>query len=90
MDRTNSLRLGLAPAIQDYDIDTPMITASEEHPPAVVALMEFWVNCGRVQGKICAQLYGPAATSLAPDERTRIAEGFVEELEQIHHRKTKV
>lgn len=90
MDRNNSLRLAHALAIQDYDIDTPMITTSDEYPPATIALMRFWVECGRVQGKICTQLYGPAASSLAPDERARIAEAFADELERIHQRKTKV
>lgn len=90
MDRHNSLILGLAPAIQDYDIDTPMITASDEYSPEIVALMRFWVECGRVQGKICTQLYGPAASSLAPDERARIAEVFACELEDIRRRKIQV
>lgn len=90
MDRNNSIRLGHAPAIQDHDIDTPMITTSEEYPPAVVALMKFWVEYGRVQGKICTQLYGPAASSLAPEERARMAEAFADGLEQIRQRKIKV
>ena len=90
MDRNNSFRLGHAPAIQDYDIDTPMITVSDECPPATVAMMTFWMECGRIQGKICTQLYGPTVSSLAPDERVRIAESFADELEQIHQRKTKV
>jgi hypothetical protein len=90
MDRNNSLCLGYAPAIQDYDIDTPMLTTSDEYPPAVIAMIRFWVECGRVQGKICTQLYGPAALSLTPDERARIAEGFVYEMEQVHQRKSKV
>jgi len=90
MDRNNSLRLGHAPAIQDYDIDTPMLTASDDYPPAVIELLRFWVDCGRVQGKIRTQLYGPAASSLTPEDRARIAEAFAEELEEIHRRKTKV
>lgn len=90
MDRNNSIRLGHAPAIQDYDIDTPMITTSAEYSPAVVALMRFWVEYGRVQGKICTQLYGPTASPLAPEERARMAEAFADELEHIRQRKIKV
>ena len=90
MDRNNSIRLGHAPAIQDYDIDTPMITTSDEYSPAVVALMKFWVEYGRVQGKICTQLYGPAASPLAPEERACMAEAFADELEHIRQRKIKV
>ena len=90
MDRNNSIRLGHAPAIQDYDIDTPMITTSHEYSPAAVALMNTWVEYGRVQGKICTQLYGPAASPLAPEERARIAEAFADELEHIRQRKIKV
>lgn len=89
MDRNTSLRLGRAPSIQDYDIDTPMLKSSSKNQ-ATVALLNFWVECGRVQGKICTQLNGPAATSLTPDERARLAEGFADELEEIHQRKIKV
>ena len=89
MDRNTSLRLGRASSIQDYDIDTPMLKTSSKNP-AIVALLSFWVECGRLQGKICTQLNGPAAASLTPDERVRLAEGFADELEDIHQRKMKV
>lgn len=89
MDRNNSFRLGHQPALQDCDISTPMMTSDEDYPAAFIPLMRFWVDCGRVQGKICTQLYGPAASALPADERAHIAEAFASELELIHERKTK-
>lgn len=90
LDRSNSLRLGRAPAINDYDIDTPMPTVSDRNPPTTVAMLEFWIECARVQGKVCIQLYGPSASFLAPNERIRLAEALSDELEQIHQRKLEV
>lgn len=88
LDRSNALRLGRPPAIQDHDIDTPM--PSDDNPPALVALVRFWVETGRVQGKICNTLYGPAARSLTYDARAANAEAFADELDQIHKRRQKV
>lgn len=88
LDRSNALRLGRPPAIQDRDIDCPML--SDESPPALVALVKFWVETGRVQGKICNSLYGPAARSLSSDERATTAEAYADELDQIHQRRLKV
>lgn len=90
MDRKNSLSLGHAPVLQDYDIDTPMMKTSDEYPSEIVALMRPWVECARIQGKIFSQLYAPAASSLAPEERARIAEGLADELERINERKLEV
>ncbi len=90
MDRGNALRLGYAPAIQDYDIDTPMPVVSEQYPLAIVTIKKYWVDCSRVQGQICTKLYGPAASALPPDERARLAEAFADELDQIYRRKVEV
>ena len=90
MDRNISFRLGHAPAIQDYDVDTPMMIENDKCPSSIIELMTFWVDCGRVQGRICTQLYGPAASSLTPEDRARIAESLADELERIHQRKSKV
>ncbi|KAF4464017.1 fungal specific transcription factor domain [Fusarium albosuccineum] len=89
MDRNTSLRLGRGPALQDSDIDTPMPTPSDDFPAAMIDMVKFWVECGRVQGKISMQLYGPATSALAPGERAHIAEELADELEQIHGRKIK-
>ncbi|KAF4965820.1 hypothetical protein FSARC_6413 [Fusarium sarcochroum] len=89
LDRNTSLRLGRSPALQDYDIRTPMLTPDDDAPPATVNMIRFWVECGRVQGKISTQLYGPEASSLDPDKRARLAESLADELEEIHQRKTK-
>ncbi|KAH8714022.1 putative transcriptional regulatory protein C11D3.07c [Beauveria bassiana] len=87
MDRGNALRLGYAPAIQDYDIDTPMPVVSEQYPSTIVTIKKYWVDCARVQGQICTRLYGPAASALPPAERAQLAEAFADELDQIYRRK---
>ncbi|KAJ9635110.1 hypothetical protein H2199_008596 [Coniosporium tulheliwenetii] len=78
---------GATVPIQDRDIDSPML--SDENPPALVALVKFWVDTGCVQGKICNSLYGPAAKSLSSDARAATAEAFADELDQIHQRRLK-
>ncbi|KAF5010795.1 hypothetical protein FDECE_3057 [Fusarium decemcellulare] len=89
LDRNTSLRLGRAPAIQDSDIDTPIPIPSDDFPVAMTDMVKFWVECGRVQGKISMQLYGPAASTLPPGERAHVAEELADELERIHERKIK-
>lgn len=89
-DRNISFRLGHAPAIHDSDIHTPMMTESAGFIAPIVELMTFWVDCGRAQGRICAELYGPRSSSLSFDERVCIAENLANELNQIHERKSKV
>ncbi|EMC96618.1 hypothetical protein BAUCODRAFT_483952 [Baudoinia panamericana UAMH 10762] len=89
MDRNIAFRLGHAPAIQDYDIDTPLLMENDACPLPVVELMIFWIDCARIQGKICTQLYGPAASDLAPEDRVRVALTLADELERIHQRKGK-
>lgn len=49
--------------------------------------MTFWVDCGRVQGKICTQLYSPAASNLTDEERARVAHNLAQELEKVYQRK---
>ena len=88
LDRSNALRLGRPPAIQDRDIDSPML--SDENPPALIELVKFCVDAGCVQGKICNTLYGPAAKSLSSEARAATAEAFANELDQIHQRRLKV
>lgn len=88
MDRTTSLRLGRAPAINDDDIDTP-VTPSDK-TPGLPALLRFWTECARVQGKVSSQLYGPRARTLHQNERARIAEALAAELDEIHERNAKV
>lgn len=90
MDRGNALRLGYAPAIQDYDIDTPRPVVSEQYPLAIVTMKKYWIDCAKVQGQICTRLYGPAASALLPDERARLAESLADELDQIYQQKIEV
>lgn len=90
IDRNNSLRLGRAPAIQDYDIDTPMVERNSEYHPAIISLMRFWVQCGRAQGKICTALYGPAGDTLDPQDRVRTIDALAQDLEQAYSLKSKV
>ena len=49
--------------------------------------MTFWVDCGRVQGKISTQLYGPSASTLTDEDRAGIAKNLAGELDKIYQRK---
>lgn len=49
--------------------------------------MTFWIECGRIQGKICTQLYTPAAFALSDEDRARLARDLADELELIYQRK---
>lgn len=41
MNRDNALRLGYAPALRDFDIDSPMLVESQDCPVSVVVLIKF-------------------------------------------------
>lgn len=49
--------------------------------------MTFWIDCGRVQGKICTQLYTPVAFTLSDTDRAQVAQDLADELERIYQRK---
>lgn len=87
IDRNISFRLGQPPALQDYDIDTPVMLDNDGRHPSAKEFIKFWVDCGKVQGTICTQLYGPAASHKSDLDRALLAERLAGELEQIYLRK---
>jgi len=74
-DKTISLRLGCASAIQDWDITLPFIPTGEQHTSAPNGnhMLSYWVKVARVQGQIYEKLFCPAAFLRSSDERTSIA-----------------
>ncbi|CZT20927.1 uncharacterized protein RCC_06788 [Ramularia collo-cygni] len=89
IDRNISFRLGQTPTIQDFDISTSLILNNDSRHPSVRELMNFWIDCGRVQGKICTQLYTPAAFSMTDEERAQTAQSLADEVTQTYQRKHK-
>lgn len=90
MDRSNSFRLGLAPVLQDGDIDTPLIAESSDYPPSMITLMRWLVELARIQGKIRTQLYGAAGASLPDEEKAQIAETLANETKSLYAVKAQV
>nr|POE81227.1 hypothetical protein CFP56_77449 [Quercus suber] len=84
MDRSNSLRLGRAPAIHDAYISSPKPSPSMQFDASITHLFHFWIDTAAVIGKICEQLYSPVALAQVPLERIRIAESLADELQQIY------
>lgn len=85
-----AFRLGRAPALDDRDIDTPMVTVSEVNTIMAVAMTKTWVECGRVQGTISTRLYGPQSATLSGEEKVHIAEDCATRLDKIFAEKAKV
>jgi hypothetical protein len=78
MDKTLSLRLGRASAIQDWDMSLPFPCAFPSRGtipgPTVAADMQlYWIKVAQVQGQVYEKLYSPAAFLKAPEERAQIA-----------------
>lgn len=90
MDRSNSFRLGLAPVLQDGDIDTPLIAESSDYPPSMITMMRWLVELARTQGKIRTQLYSPASATLSDEDKARIAEALADETKNIYAVKAQV
>jgi hypothetical protein len=74
-DKTISLRLGRASAIQDWDITLPFILTGEQPTSGRDGnhMLAYWVKVARVQGQIYEKLFCPAAFRRSSEERTRTA-----------------
>ena len=74
-DKTISLRLGRASAIQDWDITLPFILIDEQPTSGGDGnqMLAYWVKVARVQGQIYEKLFCPAAFLRSSEERTRTA-----------------
>ena len=74
-DKTLSLRLGRASAIQDWDISLPFVLPSDATPrgPEGGQILTYWIKVARIQGQTYEKLFSPAAFLRTPAERTRTA-----------------
>ena len=79
-DKTLSLRLGRASAIQDWDISLPYVLPSDGtlHDSEGGRLLAYWVKVARVQGQAYEKLFCPAAFLRSPAERMRTAVELVD------------
>nr|POE46225.1 hypothetical protein CFP56_73187 [Quercus suber] len=84
MDRSNSLRLGRAPAIHDSYISSPKPSPSKQFTNSFIHLIRFWIDVASVQGRICEQLYSPVALAQVSSERQNVSESLAMELQQIY------
>ena len=90
LDRNLSLRLGHAPAIQDYEISLPKLEASEIFPGPIVSLINHLTDVSRIQGQACEQLYSPAALTQPNDIRAQRARILADDLRQVYEVKEEV
>ena len=90
MDKTISLRLGHASAIQDFEIALPKPQISKAFSASFVHLINFWVDVSRVQGQIGEQLYSPAALMSSSSARAERAEKLADELREAYEARIKV
>ncbi|KAF2258211.1 fungal-specific transcription factor domain-containing protein [Lojkania enalia] len=85
MDKTLSLRLGRASAIQDWDMSLPFPTSSDAgyHNGSLRMGNDFllyWIKLGQVQGSTYEKLFSPAAFNKSAEERAQIASELVNAL----------
>ena len=90
IDKTISLRLGHASAIQDFEVVLPKPQPSETFSASLVHLMTFWIDVSRVQGQIAEQLYSPAALTQTSSVRANRAESLAQELREAYEVRVKV
>lgn len=87
LDRSVALRLGRAPAIQDYDISLPYPSPSAKCSTEVAGLFGYWLDVARVQGKITEKLYSPGALSRPQEERFHSAAQLEVELDAAYSKR---
>lgn len=90
MDKTISLRLGHASAIQDFEVVLPKPQPSDTFSASLVHWMTFWIDVSRVQGQIAEQLYSPAALMQSSSVRASRAETLAQELREAYEVRVKV
>ena len=90
MDRNTSLRLGRAPIIPEFDITAPRPKESKGLSDSLKHLLEYWVEMGRIQGRICEHLYSPAALIRPQHERDSIALSCKAELDEAFAERIRV
>lgn len=83
MDKTLSLRLGRAAAIQDWDISLPFLdpsnleTGEPSSRPSGFNQQVYWAKVAQIQGRLYEQLFSPASFLKPVQERAHIANELV-------------
>ncbi|CEJ87818.1 hypothetical protein VHEMI04523 [[Torrubiella] hemipterigena] len=78
-----TLRIGCAPAIEDYTVDVPLpaMSTDPQQSPWDQSLRAF-INFSRIQARIYKKIYSPRATRLSTVDRKRKVADLALELEQ--------
>jgi hypothetical protein len=76
IDKTLSLRLGRASAIQDWDMDVPFPVPDVTSPagmPKGTEMQQYWIKVAQIQGQTYERLFAPAAFLKSEEERNQTA-----------------
>lgn len=79
MDKTLSLRLGRASAIQDWDLSLPFLDPHARDlsdfatMPVAITQQVYWVKVAQIQGRIYEHLFSPASFTKSLQERVQAA-----------------
>lgn len=84
MDKTLSLQLGRASAIQDWDISLPYPGSVDKRSLSIglTHMQRYWIALSKTQGETYEQLFSPAAFLKPEHERVRIVNCLVKKLNQ--------
>lgn len=87
LDKTLSLRLGRAPAIQDWDMSLPYpVSENKASPiagvPTGTEMQIYWIKVAQIQGQTYERLFSPAAFLKPQEERAQMAQELVGALNQ--------
>ena len=89
MDKTLSLRLGRASAIQDWDMSLPYPNIDSDHArfgslvqqgQRGTSMLLYWIKVSQIQGQAYKDLFSPAGSLRTPEERARTATELVDGL----------
>jgi hypothetical protein len=84
-DKSLSLRLGRASAIQDWDISLPFPShapTQDSYSPQGIRLHVYWIKVAQIQGQTYEKLFSPAAFQRPANERAQIASQLLNDLNQ--------
>ncbi|KAF2708656.1 hypothetical protein K504DRAFT_467892 [Pleomassaria siparia CBS 279.74] len=86
LDKNLSLRLGRAASFQDWDMSLPYPQSAEvshlKTSQPVTRTLVYWIKVAQIQGSTYELLFSPAAFHKSAEERSRISETLVKELDQ--------
>lgn len=85
-DKNRSLRLGTAPVIQDFDIDTRRPVPSETRGLRPwEETTTYMIELSSLQARIYQSLYSPSANNLEPNERQDVVSQLAAKLTKWYH-----